>query len=467
MRIPLSSNAVRRSPGAVGVLCAACLFLGCSAPVSRSAEGPIEQLAAELREGDPWPEIREERIGTLLPGAMDAAGVDAWLVFCRENANDPLAIHVGGESAGGMAAYLFFRTAAGVDRVIVAPSSEAITVRERFPSARVEARERGESLYDVVAAELRASGARAIAVNRSGLAAADGLTATQDAALRGALGPDLSARLTSSEELVIRWLGVKIPAEIAILRRAAELTDLIEREAFGTVVPGETTNGELHQAIRDRIEGLGLGHAWQGNPGITTGLDRGRGSDLARLIRPGDLINIDAGVMVYGIWHTDIQRFAYVLRPGEMRPPEPIEYNWETARQSSRMMLEAMRPGVRGWEVDRVQIEWQRERGSLRHWASTGHPVGYWAHDVGPSIGGYDTGTPPGGNQLRELEPGMMFGYDGNAVWAAEDDGVSGTKSITIEEMGLVTVDGGEYMSEPQEELVLIPPEGLGAAAES
>ena len=398
---------------------------------------------------------------------MDAAGVDAWLVFCRENANDPLAIHVGGESAGGMAAYLFFRTPEGVDRVIIAPSSEVITVREHFGGARVEARERGENLYELVAAELRASGAQAIAVNRSGLAAADGLTATQDAALREALGPDLSARLTSSQELVIRWLGVKIPAEIAILRRAAELTDLIQREAFRTVVPGETTNGDLHQAIRDRIEGLGLGHAWQGNPGITTGLDRGRGSDLARLIRPGDLINIDSGVMVYGIWHTDIQRFAYVLRPGETRPPEQIEYNWETARQSSRKMLEAMRPGVRGWEVDRVQIEWQRERGSLRHWASTGHPVGYWAHDVGPSIGAYDTGTPPSGNQLRELEPGMMFGYDGNAVWAAEYDGVSGTKSITIEEMGLVTADGGEYMSEPQEELVLIPPEGLAAAAES
>ncbi len=461
MRIPLSSKTAHRAASA---LCSASLLLGCSAPVTQTAPGRIEELAAELREGTPWPEIREERIGTLLPGALDAAGVDAWLVFCRENANDPLAIHVGGESAGGMAAYLFLRTTEGVDRVILAPSSEVITIRERFPSARVEARERGQNLFDAVAAELRASGAEAIAVNRSGLAAADGLTATQDAALREALGLDLASRLTSSEELVIRWLGVKIPAEIAIMRKAAELTDLIEREAFRTVVPGETTNGDLHQTVRGRIEGLGLDHSWQGNPGITTGLDRGRGSDLARLIRPGDLINIDAGVTVYDIWHTDIQRFAYVLRPGETRPPEQIEHAWETAKLSSRKMLEAMRPGVQGWEVDRVQIEWQRERGSLRHWASTGHPVGYWAHDVGPSIGGYDTGTPPSRNQLRELESGMMFGYDGNAVWPAEDDGVSGTKSITIEEMGLVREDGGEYMCEPQEDLVLIPPEGLGAA---
>jgi Xaa-Pro dipeptidase len=442
--------------GMMRTVVATSIVLACTAPTEQPAEGRIEQLATELREGDPWPAIRDERIRALLPGAMDAAGVDAWVVFCRENANEPLAIHVGGEAAGDDAAYLFFRTETGVERVILASSSEVITIRERAPDSRVESRERGESVFVAVAEELRATGSRSIAINRSDLAAADGLTATQDAELRAALGTSLASRLTSSQELVIRWLGVKIPAELAIMRKAAEITDLIEREAFLTVVPSQTTNGELHQTIRDRIEGLGLDHSWRGNPGITTGLDRGRGSDLARLIKPGDLINIDAGVTVFGTWHTDLQRFAYVLRPGETEPPEEISRSWETAKLSSRKMLDAMRPGVMGWEVEKVQIDWQRERGSLRHWASTGHPVGYWAHDVGPSIGGYDTGDPPRGNQLRELEPGMMFGYDGNAVWPAEDDGVTGTKSITIEEMGLVTENGGEYMCEPQEELVLI-----------
>ena len=124
------------------MLMATSVVLACTAPVEQPAEGRIEQLAAQLREGDPWPEIREEHIRTLLPGAMDAAGVDAWVVFCRENANDPLAIHVGGGSAGGAAAYLFFRTAEGVDRVIIAPSSEVITMpnseRRSGPPLRVD-----------------------------------------------------------------------------------------------------------------------------------------------------------------------------------------------------------------------------------------------------------------------------------------------------------------------------------------
>jgi len=59
-------------------------------------------------QGDnPWPEIRKERINVVLPQAMKAAGVDVWVVVCRENNNDPIAHHVGGENAGGTAVFLF------------------------------------------------------------------------------------------------------------------------------------------------------------------------------------------------------------------------------------------------------------------------------------------------------------------------------------------------------------------------
>ncbi|HSF53543.1 MAG TPA: hypothetical protein VLA71_07320, partial [Algoriphagus sp.] len=34
---------------------------------------------------NPWPEIRKKRINQLLPEALKNAGVDSWLVICREN----------------------------------------------------------------------------------------------------------------------------------------------------------------------------------------------------------------------------------------------------------------------------------------------------------------------------------------------------------------------------------------------
>lgn len=59
----------------------------------------------------PWPDIRKERINTLLPNALKNANVDAWLTICRENNNDPMADHIGGENAGGTAVFLFYNDA--------------------------------------------------------------------------------------------------------------------------------------------------------------------------------------------------------------------------------------------------------------------------------------------------------------------------------------------------------------------
>jgi Xaa-Pro aminopeptidase len=422
----------------------------------------IERLAAELREGDPWPAIRRARIATLLPRAMDAAKVDAWVIFCRENHNDPLARHIGGEHAGKPTVILFFRTPAGVSQVALAPASEAITLKEQLPDAEVVSTAADVDLFKETAARLRAMGSRAIAVNQSTLAAADGLTATHRDALVAALGP-LSARLTSSEELVFRWLGVKLPAEIAIMRKAAALTDLLEYEAIDRIVPGTTTNGDLVRLMRDRVDALKLGHSWPDNPGIQSGLDRGRGNDAARVIIGGDIIDIDFGIQVHDTWCTDVQRFAYVLQAGETAPPEMVRKAWDAAKASSRKMQAAMRPGVAGWEIDRVQVEWMASQGSLPHWANTGHSVGYWAHDVGPNITGFRKGqAPAAGPGLRLLEPGMTFAYDGNYVWPATDGDQLGTRSVTLEEMVTITEEGSEYLSPVQKEMVLIPPTGRG-----
>lgn len=74
-------------------------------------------------EGDPWPAVRRERLQALLPLAMQRAGVDAWLVICRENANDPLAEHVGGENASSPAAFLFLsRPEGGLRSVALSPA---------------------------------------------------------------------------------------------------------------------------------------------------------------------------------------------------------------------------------------------------------------------------------------------------------------------------------------------------------
>jgi Xaa-Pro aminopeptidase len=80
----------------------------------------------------------------------------------------------------------------------------------------------------------------------------------------------------------------------------------------------------------------------------------------------------------------------------------------------------------------------------------TGHGVGYWAHDVGPGLSRRET---------RRLEPGNVLAFDSFFAWALPgSDGTwgNGTKTISVEEMAVITDSGAEYLVEPQRELILI-----------
>ncbi|TVR59420.1 MAG: aminopeptidase P family protein [Gemmatimonadales bacterium] len=388
---------------------------------------------------------------------MDRAEVDAWALFLRENNNDPLARHVGGENAGGLAAFLFFREPGGVSSIAFSPGGEATALRDVAIHDSVAVLS-GETAWQAAARELRARNPRTIAVNSSSLAVADGLSHTQWQQLTAALGSDLAGRLVSSEELVVQWLSVKTDREVEIMARAAEITAALEIEAYSRVVPGETRDSDVAAFLKARMAQFGVGDAWSPdqNPNVNSGPDRGHSHATDRVIRPGDVIQTDFGIRVWDMWVSDIQRFAYVLAPGATEPSAEVQRRWEAAVAGNRAAFEVMRPGVTGLEVDRAQREVMDAAGSLDVFWNTGHPVGYWAHDVGPSLGGAQRGRDPSPHALRPLLPGHVFAFDGFFAWELEGD-EEGTKTISVEEMAVVTEEGARLLIPPQEDLILIP----------
>lgn len=424
----------------------------------RTASGAAAVGAEQPFPDDPtlWPRIRTARIRTLLGPAMNRAGVDAWVVLARENANDPIASHIGAENAGGLAAFLFFlRPDGSLESLAVSPETEATALAEVTPLDSVRSVPRGTDIYSVVREELEARRPQRIGVNSSSRNIADGLSWTQRRSLERALGPELTGRLVSSEELVVEWLAVKLPEEVDIMRRAAALTERLELEASRQIEPGVTTDADVARYLKRRMAELGVGDGWapDQNPNVNSGPDRGHSHATEKVIRPGDVIQTDFGIRVHGIWVTDIQRFAYVLRPGETEAPPEMQERWEHAREGSRAAFAAMAPGVTGWEVDRAQREVLDRHGSIPIIWSTGHPVGYWAHDLGPRLGGAVGGAPPSGDAARPLREGQTFAFDGFFGWP-QDDGT--TKTISVEEMVVITAEGAEWLVEPQEEWVLI-----------
>ena len=430
------------------------LIVSCASEEKKHPEQAITEEPLPFSGPSPWPEIRKKRIETLLPKAMNETGVDAWLTLCRENYNDPLAEHIGGENAGGTAVFLFYLKDGNFHSLIFSPEGEATALDELDIHEKVIPVKRGVSAINEAASFIIEQKFNRIAVNSSEEnEMADGLTFTQRGALENALGSEKS-KLVSSDKLIYEWLSVKLPEEVEIMRKAAQVTADWEVEAYKTIVPGKTTDADVAAFLKAKMKEFGVTDAWapDQNPNVNSGPDRGHSHATNKVIMPGDVIQTDFGIKVYGRWVTDIQRFAYVLKPGETEAPKDIADYWQYSKAGNRIALAAMKPGVKGFEVDAAQRELMKKNGSEAVPWSTGHPVGYVAHDVGPNLGGSQV-LPIREISNRPLKEGMTFAFDGFHSWKLPDGKL---KTFSVEEMAVVTKDGAEYLISPQEDLILV-----------
>lgn len=403
----------------------------------------------------PWPEIRKQRINQLLPNALKAADVDAWLIVCRENNNDPLADHIGCENAGSPAAYLFYFVKGEFHSVAYSPSSEAKALDELDIHEKVISVPRSVSALKYAAEFINTQSFRRIAINVSDLnAQADGLSHSQYKQLTSLLSAEQAEKLISSEEVVYQWLSIKLPAEVEIMKEAAMLSAKWQLEAYSIIVPGKTTDAEVAKFLKMKMKAHGVTDAWAAdqNPNVNSGPDRGHSHSTDKVIMPGDVIQIDFGVKLYNKWVSDIQRFAYVLREGETAAPANIQQYWVNARDSGFAAFNAMKPGVKGIEVDDAQTVLMNKYNSEPVPWSTGHPVGYVAHDTGPNLGGSRSAQVRPASQ-RKLKEGMVFAFDGFFSWRLSSDTF---KTISVEEMAVITANGADYLIPPQQNLILV-----------
>ena len=412
-------------------------------------------VSAQFSDPSPWPEIRKKRIATLLPSAMKAAKVDAWLVVCRENNNDPLADHVGCENAGQTAVFLFFHHQQRFHSMAFSPAGEATALKDNNLLDEIVPVERSASAIQTAADFIRGKNFSNIAINMSSKnAQADGISFTQYQQLTKALGETLTNKLTTSDEIIYQWLSIKLPEEIAIMGKAAAVTAQWQIEAYQQIIPGVTTDADVAQFLKAKMRDAGVGDAWAAaqNPNVNSGTDRGHSHATDKIIQPGDVIQTDFGIRVYDRWVTDIQRFAYVLKKHESQAPEDIQGYWENAKLGRQAAFSAMKPGVKGIDIDTAQRNVMEKTGSLPLMWSTGHPVGYVAHDPGPNLGGASAVSVRPASQ-RLLVEGMTFAFDGFYSWLLAD---GQPKTISVEEMVHITDTGAEYLIPPQQNLVLV-----------
>lgn len=375
-------------------------------------------------------------------------GIDAWLTFVRETSamRDPVLPIILGHDLTWQSALLFTRDGERIaivgryDAAIVDRTGAYDTVIGYDESIRV----------DLVEA-IRRTDPERLAVNTSvDDPSADGLSCGMREQLLAILGatpyPD---RLVSAEGLIRSLRGRKTEEETCRIRAAVATTSRIFDEVFSWIRPG-VTEREVSDFMHGRLSAHGVEAAWEyeGCPIVNHGPESEVGhagpSDLR--LEHGHILHLDFGVKQDG-YCSDMQRVAYVLRPGETQAPEAVRRGFDTVVRSVDTAVAAMRPGVTGLAVDAAARGIVTAAGYAEYRYATGHHLGRAAHDGGGVMGpaweryGQSPFIPLEEGNVLTVEPGLA---------------VPGHGYVGLEEDVLVTSSGCVHLGEPQRSLILI-----------
>jgi Xaa-Pro aminopeptidase len=373
--------------------------------------------------------------------------IDLWMVVDKESEllSDPIMDFVVGSGVTWLSFFLFFKSGekyAIVGNLDAEKFNRLGTFDEVFPY-------KGSPKDDLLKL-LNRFAPKQISLNYSiDSPSADGLTYGKYLKLIELLeGTDFKNRFCSSEAIIAKLRGRKSDAEIARVKKAIEITLDIYDKINANVKPGMTEK-EVAQFITNERLKTGLEPAWEEDhcPSVFTGPQESgahSGPTDAKLQR-GHVFNTDFGV-IYDNYCSDLQRTWYILKEGETKPPAEVLKGFDTIVQSIQLAFDAIKPGVRGIDIDKISRDYIVSQGFKEYPHALGHQVGRSAHDgahlLGPDWERY------GNLPFLPLEEGQIFTIEPRLYIP---QGV-----VTIEEMIVITKDGAQWLSEPQKEIYLI-----------
>lgn len=332
--------------------------------------------------------ILKERLDTVVPPLMRAAGIDMWVLVAREYFEDPVvATMLDPESlhARRRTILVFFDPGGGrpVERLTVSRYGLGGLFAPAWnPDAEPD---QWRALAELIAKR----DPRRIAIDTSALTAfADGMTLSQYGQLTAALAPKYRDRIVSGEPLAVGWLETRTAAEMRLYPGIVRIAHALIAEAFSrnVITPGRTTADDVEWWYRQRLADLGLTTWFHPSIGITR---RGEQAMLEgdHVIRPGDLLWTDFGI-TYLRLNTDTQHLAYVLRPGETRAPAGLSAGLADANRVQDALIAAFRTGKSGNAV-LAEARATAIAAGLKPTIYS-HPLGYHGHGAGPAIGFWD-----------------------------------------------------------------------------
>lgn len=364
----------------------------------------------------------DDRIQNLLPGLMTETGIDMWIVMSREYNEDPV-----------IRTFLPATWPAVRRRTILvmyqpAPNQPVQT----FAIARYDVGKSFKKAWDPEAQPdqwkalvqlIQEKNPKKIGLNYADdYGHADGLTHTDYVEFLEKLPESYKTKVQSAQTLAVRWLETRTPAEMATYRHIQQLANYIIAEGLSerVITPGVTTTEDVMWFYREKIKEMKL-DTWF-HPTVDVQRPDANSNEAQRsfavrpgidVIMPGDLLHIDFGI-TYLRLNTDTQQLAYVLKPGETDVPNYLEEALAVGNRLQDILTSNYVTGRTGNEILRAarqQMEKEGIRGSIYT-----HPLGFYGHSAGPTIGMWDNqGDTPGAGDFP-LHPHTGYAIELNAV---------------------------------------------------
>jgi Xaa-Pro aminopeptidase len=394
----------------------------------------------------------EWRLENIVPTLMRREKIDMWLVINREYNEDPVYLTMVPRprmASPGMSALIYHDR--GGSEGVVRHSSGPGSASPQFPNIWTD---RSLSQFDRLAQFIREANPRRIGINVSrNWAFGDGLSVSIRDRLVEALGTEFAGRLVSAEHLAVGWLETRSPMEISFYRHVAGIAHDLIGEFFSNrvIVPDVTTADDVVWWIRDRITGLGL-HTWF-QPTIS--IQRADANDKSRLIRRGDLLHCDVGIVYLGL-HTDMQWQAYVLRLGETDAPAGLKHALDRANRVADILMGELVEGRTGREIAETAMA-KAEAAGLRPLIYT-HPIGVHGHGAGCFIDTRPEDRIDENNRYRKyypLYPDTAYAIEFSSTTSVPEWGGSDVR-IGFEETAIFHGGACRFADGRQTELLLI-----------
>ncbi len=382
-------------------------------------------------------------------GILKEKNIDMWLTFGREShtLHDPATDLILGTGYTWHSAFII--TSDG-DSVAIIGSLDAANIEKRGIYKKVipYVKSIKKHLIDY----LKEKDPQKIAINFSeDNVMADGLTYGSFLTLKRILeGTPYAERFVSSEEILSALRGRKSKTEIERIKYAIKETEKLYREVWSFLKVG-LTEKEVHSFLVNRMKELGYEPAWDIEmcPSVFTGIpEEGEAhtGPTDKKIEEGHVLNMDFGIKIND-YCSDIQRTWYVLRKGESGAPAEVMRGFEAVRDAIFEAANRIRPGMEGREIDAIARNLIKERGFDEYPHALGHQVGRAAHDGGgllaPEWDRY------GDLPYKKIEAGQVYTLEPRVR-------IDGYGVATIEEIIVVTEEGGKFLSEPQTEIWLV-----------